>query len=57
MASPDRREIDRVDPTLRHALKRIDAVEGRVLGVVYNPAVNPPLIVTAFLDRSMKGKL
>ena len=60
MASPDRRELDRVDPTLRHVLKRIDAAEGRVLRVVYNPTptpLGPPLIVTAFLDRSMKGKL
>lgn len=57
LTHPDRTERDRVDPALIHALKRIDAAGGRVLRVVYNPGVQPVLIVTAFLDRSMKGKL
>lgn len=60
LASPEREESDRIDPALRHALKRIEAFRGRVLRVVYNPTVDPHdplLVVTAFFDRSMKGKL
>jgi len=48
---------DRDDPGLRHALAPIEEFGGRVLRVVYNPAVSPPRIITAYFDRSMRGKL
>ena len=45
------------DPTLPHVLKRIPENENRVLRVVYNTDKNPINIVTAYFDRTMKGKL
>lgn len=57
LVTPDLIEPDSLDPGLIHALKRIDAREGRVLRVVYNPGASPVRIVTAFFDRSMKGRL
>ena len=57
LSSADLTEPDRTDPDLTHALKAIREREGRVLRVVYNAGQKPPLIVTAFFDRSMRGKL
>jgi hypothetical protein len=57
LEAPDRIEPDKLDPALRHALRRTDARGGRVLRVVYNPSVRPALVVTAFFDRSLKGTL
>ena len=45
------------DSALRYALKRITENENRVLRVVYNIDKNPINIVTAYFDRTMKGKL
>lgn len=45
---------DAADGT-RHFLARVPEQEGRVLRVVVNPQVDPPLVVTAFLDRRMRG--
>ena len=41
----------------RHFLARVPEQEGRVLRVVVNPQVDPPLVVTAFLDRRMRGRV
>jgi len=41
----------------RHFLARVPEQEGRVLRVVVNPQLDPPLVVTAFLDRRMRGRL
>jgi hypothetical protein len=57
LAAPDRVEPDRLDPAVRHALKKIAACEGRVLRVVYNPTVSPPRIVSVHFDRRLKGRL
>ncbi|MFN0131165.1 MAG: DUF4258 domain-containing protein [Phycisphaerales bacterium] len=57
LESPSRSEADRDDAALLHALRRIDDFGGRVLRVVYNPSLRPPLIVTAYFDRSMKDKM
>jgi hypothetical protein len=48
---------DSVDPNLEHALAPIPEREGRVLRVVYNHDVDPIRVVTAFFDRTMRGKL
>ena len=47
---------DAADGT-RHYLARVPEREGRVLRVVVNPQVDPPLVVTAFLYRRMRGRL
>ena len=47
---------DAADGT-RHFLARVPEQEGRVLRVVVNTQVDPPLVVTAFLDRRMRGRL
>jgi hypothetical protein len=48
---------DRVDPNLEHALAPVAEREGRALRVVYNRGVDPVRVVTAFFDRTMRGKL
>lgn len=45
------------DPDLRHALREIPEFGYRVLRVIYNHTRQPTLIVTAYFDRTMKGKL
>jgi hypothetical protein len=53
LTQPDRTEVDRDDPELRHSIKRY----GRVfLRVVYNHTVHPPNVVTAFFDRRLRRK-
>ena len=56
LAAPERTERDRSDPELVHALGRIAERDGRVLRGVYNAAVLPPRIVTAYFDRRERGK-
>jgi Domain of unknown function (DUF4258) len=48
---------DHDDPDLEHVLTAIPEREGRVLRVVYNRSVDPVRVVTAFFDRTMRGKL
>jgi hypothetical protein len=48
---------DADDPVLLHALGRIAERGGRVLRVVYNPGGESVRVVTAFFDRTMRGKL
>lgn len=57
MAHPTLVEPDAEDSTLMHALRTIPEYGDRVLRVIYNRTKQPPHIVTAFFDRSMKGKL
>jgi hypothetical protein len=57
LASPDALESDRIDPSAVHALKKIAAMEDRVLRVVYNPGVTPLRIISVHFDRRMRGKL
>jgi hypothetical protein len=49
--------VDHADPDLEHALAPIIECEGRVLRVVYNAKVSPLVVVTAYFDRAMRGKL
>ncbi len=57
IAMPTKTEADSEDAELRHALGPVAAREGRVLRVVYNPGKKPPVVVTAYFDRRMKGRL
>ncbi len=54
---PARTEPDREDPELTHFLARIPENGNRVLRVVVNEKVTPPIIVSAFFDRRLKNKL
>lgn len=55
--NPDKIEIDLYDNTLEHRLKIINQYDNRILRIIYNKTVNPVLVITAFFDRRMKGKL
>ncbi len=57
VTSPEMTLADARDPHLIHALARIPENEGRVLRVIYNPDVGSIRVVTAFFDRTMRGKL
>jgi len=57
LAEPDRHENDLVDPTIRHALKRIGEIDDRILRVIYDPKCDPIRVISVYFDRGMKGKL
>jgi hypothetical protein len=50
---PGRCEPDEADPALEHRLRRIETFGNRVLRVVTRE--EPPHVVTAFFDRSLRG--
>ncbi|MHB0979257.1 MAG: DUF4258 domain-containing protein [Thermoleophilia bacterium] len=55
--SPEATVRDIRDAQLTHALRRIPEHGNRALRVVYNHTVDPPRVVTAYFDRTLKGKL
>jgi len=55
--SPEATLRDARDPEITHALRRIPEHGNRVLRVVYNHTVDPQRVVTAYFDRTLKGKL
>ncbi len=57
LQTPERIELDKADPELRHALGRISEQDDRILRVVYNVTLTPWRIVTAYFDRGQRGKL
>ena len=57
LSEPDRDEQDPIDPDARHAFKRIDEMDNRVLRVVYNDTVSPKRIISVYFDRGMSGKI
>lgn len=57
LSQPVRTHPDANDPTVTHALRVIAEHGNRVLRVVYKHTTNPPQVVTAYFDRTMKGKL
>lgn len=57
LRQPERTEPDRDDPSLRHALGRIEERDNRVLRVVYNHTTNPWRLVTVFFDRRLRNTL
>ena len=54
--NPARIETDAVDSSLEHRLGIVPELANRVLRVIVSKA-EPRRVVTAYLDRSMKGKL
>ena len=56
LASPERREADRADPELEHAIGRIAENDDRYLRVIYNAAVTPWRIVTAYFGRGVRSE-
>lgn len=54
---PDKLELDTYDHQLEHKLKIIKEFDNRVLRIIYNKSTEPVVIVTAFFDRRMKGKI
>jgi len=48
---------DSHDPELQHFLAPIADFDFRVLRVIAKRATIPPLVITAFFDRTLKGKL
>lgn len=57
LSAPQKTHADDADPSLVHHLVEIAAFENRVLRVVVNVRGGAPHVVTAFFDRSMRGKL
>jgi uncharacterized protein DUF4258 len=57
VATPLATEQDERDESLEHRLGKIEEYGNRVLRVIINRNVEPPRIVTAFFDRSMRDKL
>lgn len=55
LTDPDRNVPDVLDPTARHALKRIPEMEDRVLRVIYNAETQPLRVISAYFDRRLKG--
>lgn len=45
------------DAAAMHAFKRIEEFGNRVLRVIYNADKDPVVVVTAYFDRAMKGRL
>ena len=56
LKDPVKTESDDTDPELRHSLGVIIEYRNRVLRVVHTRA-EPTKIITAYFDRSLKGKL
>ena len=57
LSTPQATGIDPRDSSIRIVWKEIPEYGNRILKVCYNPSTNPVVIVTAFFDRSMRGKL
>lgn len=57
LGSPEATLRETRDPQLSHALQRIPEYGGRVLRVVYTHKTDPPRVVTAYFDRTLRGKL
>jgi len=57
LTTPFRVDDDLCDPGLQHFLAPIADCERRVLQVIVKRATMPPLVITAFFDRTLKGKL
>lgn len=57
MNQPDLQLPHEDDSALQYVFKCIPEFGNRVLRVVYNQTKEPPVIVTVYFDRTMKGKL
>jgi hypothetical protein len=56
IANPSRVELDEVDATLEHRLAAVPELANRVLRVIVSKD-EPRRVITAHLDRKLKGKL
>ena len=54
---PESTHPDPEDGELQHVLRKIPEFGNRVLRVVFNQTKSPAVIVTAYFDRTMKGRL
>ena len=57
LATPEKTESDSINGKLEHRLGRIAEHGNRVLRVVFKPSATPMRIITAYFDRTMRGKL
>jgi uncharacterized DUF497 family protein len=57
LSNPTRVELHETDPELSYALAVIPEYGNRVLRVVYKTTENQFQVITAYFDRSLKGKL
>lgn len=57
LLEPELVHPDEEDPDLEHRLAKIKEFGNRVLRVIVNTTVKPNKIITAYFDRTMKGKL
>ena len=57
VSKPTTIKSDAEDDTLEHRLGEIVEYDNRILRVVVNARVEPIRIITAYFDRTMKGKL
>lgn len=57
LRSPIRIHDDSHDPELQHFLAPIADFDFRVLRVITKRATIPPVVITAFFDRALKGTL
>lgn len=55
--NPTRFESHPKDNTLSHALRAIPDNGNRVLRVIFSHTAEPLHVITAYFDRTMKGKL
>ncbi|MDP1652278.1 MAG: DUF4258 domain-containing protein [Rhodocyclaceae bacterium] len=55
--NPARTQPDADDVELEHRFAEILAFGNRVLRVVLKKGTVPPMVITAYFDRTMKGKL
>lgn len=56
LTDPQWTALDEADPELRHAAGRIAEHGDRYLRVIYNSNAIPWRVVTAYFDRSLRGK-
>lgn len=54
---PSLEHADLEDQGLEHRLAVISDFENRVLRVILKRNTMPPMVITAYFDRTMKGKL
>ena len=54
---PDLTELSKKDESVTYYFKKISENGERVLRVAVNTKVDPKVIVTAYFDRTMRGKL
>ncbi len=57
LASPALSHPDAADADLEHRLAVIPEYGGRVLRVIVKRDTAPTMVITAYFDRTMKGKL